>query len=113
MDLCLYINEYKDKPMHNLYRIFKKAKVYIFVLNAYDQKVRYKVFKYFQTLVTTKQNTYPQFYKVLLYKNQFFQFSLFYQNRKKLIVITNTLTTEKICINPKDSQKFFYHVLKY
>lgn len=71
--------KYKAKPMQSLYKVFKKTEVHILVLEIklqidkeYDLKVGYKVFKSSQTLVAGEQNTCPQSYEILLYKNQFF-----------------------------------------
>ena len=50
--------------MQSFYKTFKKVEAHIFMLDTklqidkkHDQKVEYKVFKSFQTLVTIEQNT--------------------------------------------------------
>lgn len=56
--------EYKADPMHSLYETFKKAKVYLDILNAkakIEKKLKlksgYKVFKSFQAIVGFEQNS--------------------------------------------------------
>ena len=84
--------EYRAKPAQSFYGALKKAKAYILMLNAklqmdkkHDLKVGYKAFKSFQTSFAVKQNTCPQSYEALLHKNQFFQPSLSYREKKKMV----------------------------
>ena len=65
-DLRFCMIEYRAEPAQSLYKVFKKAETHILVLDAklqidkkHNLKVEYEVFKFFQTLVATEQNTRP------------------------------------------------------
>ncbi len=62
-ELCLHMIEYKANPMRSLYGAFKKAEVYLDVLNTKAQmqkelklKSGYEAFKSFQATVALQQN---------------------------------------------------------
>ena len=89
-ELCLHMIEYRADPIRSLYGAFKKAKVYLDVLNAKAQmqkklelKSGYKTFKSFQTTVASEQNPRLRLYKTGLRKAQSYQPSLPYHNGKQ------------------------------
>lgn len=116
----------RNKLAQSLYEVFKKAEAHILILDTklqidkeHDFKVRYKAFNFFQTLIAVKQNICPQFYESLPHKNQFFQPSWFYWERKRFDRNKNYPNHRKdlyqtgniyLVEDVRNSQNYGYHI---
>lgn len=89
-ELRLHMIKYRADPNRNLYGAFKKAEVYLDVLNAKAQMQKelelessYKAFKSFQATVASEQNPRLRPYKAAPRKVQSYQPGLKYQDGKR------------------------------
>lgn len=85
LNLFLYINQNRAKPIYSLFRVFKIIKAYINIPNTkthiqkkLNLKSGYAIFKIFLVLISYKLNTQTHPYKPLLYKVKPYQHNLLY-----------------------------------